>query len=71
MLYKETDSFMRKTPGSVEKKTEMKRIMAVSQGITQGVKHQAMPPIGSYEPRHTCDVFFLRGRRLKFVKFGD
>ena len=39
MLCKETDSCMRMVL-SVEKKTEMKRIMAVPQGITQGVKLQ-------------------------------
>ena len=32
--------------------------------------YQAMPPNGSCEPRHTCD-FFLRGRRLKLIDFGD
>ena len=44
MLYKETDSFMRMDSkpqeASKKKTTEMKRIMAVSQGITQGVKLQ-------------------------------
>ena len=43
MLYKETDSFMRmdsKPQEASKKTTEMKRIMAVSQGITQGVKLQ-------------------------------